>query len=165
MSSKVNDFECLRELILLEEFKNCIADCIVVHLNKQKSNSLSAAAVLADEYVLTHKTAFPLEKPRSSSVNVGSVSKPQGLNKEERECFYCHKAGHVIADCLTLKRKEQMSKSVPQLKCVGLINSKTKTVDISGDNDMPDLCFEPFILKGSVSLPSEPADERPVRIL
>lgn len=87
VSSEVNDFESLRELILLEEFKNCIPDRIVVHLNEQRSNLLAAAAVLADEYVLTHKTAFPMEKPCSSSVNTGSMSKPQGLNKEKRKCF------------------------------------------------------------------------------
>ncbi len=27
--------------------------------------------------------------------------------REERECFYCHKTGHVIADCLALRRKQQ----------------------------------------------------------
>lgn len=38
-------------------------------------------------------------------------SKPRGL-KEERECCYCHQVGHVIANCLTLKRREQSSRSV-----------------------------------------------------
>lgn len=33
-SSKVNDFEQLRELVLLEDFKNTLPDKIVVHLNE-----------------------------------------------------------------------------------------------------------------------------------
>lgn len=56
---KADDFNSLRKLILLEEFKKCLPERIVVNLKGQKVNSLSAAAVLADEYVLTHKT-FPI---------------------------------------------------------------------------------------------------------
>ena len=55
---KVSDFNALRELILLEDFKRCLSERIVVYLNEQKAGILSAAAVLADEYVLTHKFAF-----------------------------------------------------------------------------------------------------------
>ena len=64
---KVTDVHALRELVVLEEFKNCLPDRIVVYLNEQKVSSLSAASVLADEYVLTHKSVFPSasEKPRA----------------------------------------------------------------------------------------------------
>lgn len=58
VASKVNDFSSLRELILLEEFKNCLPERVVVYLNEQKETSLSQAAVLADEFVLTHKNVF-----------------------------------------------------------------------------------------------------------
>ena len=44
---------------LLEEFTNCISDKIALYLNKQKVTSSSETAVLADEFVLTHKTVFP----------------------------------------------------------------------------------------------------------
>ena len=57
-SCKVTDFSSLRELILLEEFKKCLPDRVVVYLNEQKVDRLSSAAVLADEYALTHKTVF-----------------------------------------------------------------------------------------------------------
>jgi len=52
---KVTTFDQLKELILMEEFKNCISEKIVVYLNEQKVLSLSEAAVFADEFVLTHK--------------------------------------------------------------------------------------------------------------
>lgn len=108
---KVNDVNALRELILLEDFKNCLSERIVVYLNEQKVSTLSAAAVLADEYVLTHKSVFPPVSAVSHLPSPPRPSKPRGL-KEERECCYCHQVGHVIANCLTLKRREQSSRSV-----------------------------------------------------
>lgn len=36
-ASSVSDFNQLKGLILLEEFKNCVPDCVVVYLKKQKS--------------------------------------------------------------------------------------------------------------------------------
>lgn len=39
-SSKVTQFDQLRELVLLEEFKNCLPDKIVLYLNEQKVISL-----------------------------------------------------------------------------------------------------------------------------
>lgn len=50
--------EDLRELILLEEFKSLLAEKIVIYLNKQKVTSLAAATVLADEFLLPHKSVF-----------------------------------------------------------------------------------------------------------
>ncbi len=40
--------------MLLEYFKGCLSDNLV-HLNKQKLSSLAEAAVLVDEFVLSHK--------------------------------------------------------------------------------------------------------------
>lgn len=53
-SSKVSTFEQLRELILVEDFKNCLPENIVVHLNETKVTKLTHAAVITDEFVLTH---------------------------------------------------------------------------------------------------------------
>lgn len=57
-TSKVVTFEQLKELILLEEFKNCLPEKIMVYFNKQKVSSLSEAAVFSDEFVLTHRVVF-----------------------------------------------------------------------------------------------------------
>ena len=48
----------MRELMLLEEFKNCVPERNVVNLNEQKVSTLRQAAILADEFALTHKSAF-----------------------------------------------------------------------------------------------------------
>lgn len=48
-ASKVITFEQLKELMLLEEFKNCLPEKIVIYLIEQKVSSLSEAAVFADD--------------------------------------------------------------------------------------------------------------------
>ncbi len=64
-ASKVTTFEQLKELILVEEFKNCISEKIV-YLNEQKVSSLADAAVFADEFVLTHKCHKQRQKQQVS---------------------------------------------------------------------------------------------------
>ena len=54
-SSKVTDFAQLRELMLLEEFKKWLPERIVLYLSGQRVTTVAEAAVLADEFVLTHK--------------------------------------------------------------------------------------------------------------
>lgn len=50
-SSKAEDFTTLRELVLLEDFKQCLPERMVLYLNEQKVTALPHAAVLADEFV------------------------------------------------------------------------------------------------------------------
>ncbi len=57
-SSKIINFEQLRELVLIEDFKNSLSDKIVVFLNEKKVYTLAEAAVSSDEFVLTHKNVF-----------------------------------------------------------------------------------------------------------
>lgn len=87
---------------------------------------------------------------------------------EAHECF-CHKKGHVIADCLTLKRKQQFPPCSSQPKGMGLIKTVSLPVtEMSQDgdeDDEPDSRFKPFISKGFVSLTGDPKDQQPVRIL
>lgn len=106
-----NDFESLRQLVLLEDFKGSLPEKVVMFLNEQKVSTLSKAAVLADEFVLTHKNVFssPPRSDRSSASratraepSLPSLEKARGPRLSQPgsgECFYCHKRGHVIADC------------------------------------------------------------------
>ncbi len=55
-ASKVNTFQGVQELIPLEDFKNCLPESLVVHLNDLIF--LVEAPVMADEYVLTHTLFF-----------------------------------------------------------------------------------------------------------
>ena len=167
-SCKVADYKSLREMVLVEEFKRCLPDRIVVYLNEQKVSSLSCAAVLADEYVLTHKAAFG---PQTGGVSDGRRSSASGqtsnsVQKDDRECYYCHKTGHVIANCLTRKGKESgRNTQFAPPKGIGLIKAEPNSPQTFSDGDTLEECFKPFTFDGLVSLACDPANKRPVRIL
>ncbi len=58
-ATKTTAFEDLQELVLLEDFKSCVPESLVVHLNEKRIPKLSEAVILADEFILTHRTVFP----------------------------------------------------------------------------------------------------------
>uniref|UniRef100_A0AAQ4R8V1 CCHC-type domain-containing protein n=1 Tax=Gasterosteus aculeatus aculeatus TaxID=481459 RepID=A0AAQ4R8V1_GASAC len=163
-ASKASTYATLRELTLLEDFKSHLPDDIVVHLNEQKVATMAHAAVMADEYALTHKTVFypstPTHGPRpSNSQAVRTSSSPaaqpftRGPSKAERECFYCRLPGHLIADCPTLKAKPKGPLSPSLSKGVGFVGPKK-----------PSVVYSPFLSKGWVSLCDE-ASQQPITIL
>ena len=57
-SQGVKDFKLLRALMIMEDYKNCLPERVATYRNEQKMTEVSKAKVLADEYVLTHKTEF-----------------------------------------------------------------------------------------------------------
>ncbi|CAJ1076939.1 uncharacterized protein LOC118558122 [Xyrichtys novacula] len=168
----------MRELILLEEFKKCLPERIVVYLNEQKESSVTKAAVLADEFILTHKSVFSLPTPRvlhpmserrnrSPKLMRKSTSPAAG---ESRECFYCHEPGHLIAACPTLRKKGQHKNGKPPAG-VGFINTVSPPVTLPESlpeaevNVEVDPRFKPFVSQGFVSVTGEEADKVPVTIL
>ncbi|KAK7926200.1 hypothetical protein WMY93_008510 [Mugilogobius chulae] len=161
-ASKVSTFASLRELLLIEEFKNCLPERILVYLNEQKVSTLQQAAISADEFALTHKAAFtrePVSKQTERPVhsNFQSSTKPE----KPKQCFYCHKFGHLVAECETLKRKQP----VPKPKGVNLIKtvSAVSIPPVCSPVVSPDECFKPFIFEAFVSVPGEV--KRPVMVL
>lgn len=92
--------------MLVVEFKNCVPERTIVYLNEQKATTLQQAATLADEFVLSHRNVFPRREPlhRDSQQKVSDTQPvvgnvPRLSLTVERQCFYCHKTGHLIADC------------------------------------------------------------------
>lgn len=67
-ASNVKDLNPLKKLLLLEDLKNCLSERIVTYLNEQKVTSLSQAGILADEYLLTHKSVFALARPENTPI-------------------------------------------------------------------------------------------------
>ena len=109
---------------------------------------MEAAARLADNYALTHKVSFinksyPSRRPfcpqsrskHSPSNPSGSYSqtftpkpKSSGENKDQNLlsqpiCNYCKKTGHIMPECLHLKRKKEKQKG---LKPTGLTSLQSK---------------------------------------
>ncbi len=134
---------------------------MVVYLSEQNVNSLSQAAVLADEFVLTHKGVFSVTRTernmaRAPLKNLSAWIKPvTSQSKEVRDCFYCHKHGHLIADCLVLRRKQQAQnpKSVALLKTV-------PSSELSSCTDVLHTSYKPFVMTGFVSMSGKEEDRR-----
>lgn len=145
----------LTELILLEEFKKCLPDRIVVYLNEQKVASLTNAAVLADEFILTHKSIFTVP---SRHFNYRKVKSPPLVRKnppvsvvvESHECYYCHEVGHLIAGCPVLKRKGHVKSNkgaggVGFIETASALEGCADTAPESEMNSKVDACFKPFM--------------------
>ena len=120
------DFEKLRQLILIEEFKACVPPGIKTYIDEQKASTLHQAAVLADDYSLTHRNAFaPADSSGSagsrddkSAASPSSNNTPFGKHRNQHDnrinlkshsmvCDYCKRRGHVMAECWLLQQKSK----------------------------------------------------------
>ena len=114
-------------MVLLEEFKDKVRPDIRSHLDEQKVEELEKAAVMADDYALTHKMSSKSGNPQQkryhgsgnrenisrnmddrkrqgkSTENVGLVSKVEPL--KPISCGHCGKPGHIITNCWKLGGK------------------------------------------------------------
>uniref|UniRef100_A0A669BC36 CCHC-type domain-containing protein n=1 Tax=Oreochromis niloticus TaxID=8128 RepID=A0A669BC36_ORENI len=171
MACKAADLVSVRELILIEEFKNCVSERTAVYLNEQKVSTLQQAATLADEFAPVHKASIVKQERRDTLAKASGASGEQGTRGEvpvprprsDRKCFYCFKSGHLIADCKAYRRRQPAS-TPHKSKGMGLIKIASP-VNRPLSTETPDECFKPFIFKGAVSLSGEPKDECTVTIL
>lgn len=88
LACKADSLSSVRDLMLVEEFKNCVPERTVVYLKEQKLTNLQHTATLADEFILTHRNVFPrcdsLHRDSNWKVGdtqpvVGNVSQPHVL--------------------------------------------------------------------------------------
>ena len=128
-------YERLRQMVLLEEFKNRVHSAIKNSITEQKTSTLSKAAEMADEYFLSHNHLLQKGSPQqtfqrtfhsnknrfevSSSSPKTTDSKPSDTkftfqksqwnsSQDHRPtCFYCRKKGHVISECITRQRDQK----------------------------------------------------------
>ena len=192
-----SDHEKLRQLMLVEEFKRCINSDIKSFLDEKQVETLEAAARLADDYALTHKVSFinksnpsrrpffphsgskhsPSNTPGSHSQTITPKPKPLGENKNQNPlsqpiCNYCKRTGHIISECLHLKRKKEKQEG---LKPTGLTSLRSKPQSCVKEEDLiqterPETdsvmeIYEPFLSDGFVSLNSDYAQSTPIKIL
>ena len=192
-SKKIDqNYDKLRQLVLVEEFKRCIQSDVKTFLDEKQVETLEEAARLADDYYLTHKVSF-IAKPKPTSSHPqnkfmsGNSSgmpsqtntpKPNSTSETKSQyplsrptCNYCKKPGHLVSECLKLKRKLERDEAKP----TGLTtfrprpqsSIKTNTIDIvtkpKSDSTME--IFEPFMLNGFVSLSGDNCPPTPIKIL
>ena len=79
------EFEKLKQIVLLEEFK--VRPDIRSHLDEQKVEELEKAAVMADDYALTHKmnskSGNPQQKRYYGSGNRENISQIQMIERDK----------------------------------------------------------------------------------
>uniref|UniRef100_A0A8L0DMS3 ribonuclease H n=1 Tax=Oncorhynchus mykiss TaxID=8022 RepID=A0A8L0DMS3_ONCMY len=186
-ASAVVTFQGLCDLIMLEQFKDTIPDRIATYINEQKVKNVAEAAVLADEYVLTHKSVFAeprirkewgrsdrfgLRSPRyfgSRAEFYSTKVEPDSHGKADfgQECHYCKGSGHWKNECPLLRSKAAYAKSKPTALAAPVPHQFThdsfpqaqEKVKVHIDPD-----YLPFITKGFVSMLGS-KDLVPVKIL
>ena len=192
-SKKIDqNFDKLRQLMLVEEFKRCIQSDVKTFLAEKQVETLEEAARLADDYYLTHKVSF-IAKPKPTSSHPQSkfmsgnssgmpsqsnTSKPNSTSETKsqyplsRSTFnYCKKPGHLVSVCLKLKRKLERDEAKPTglttLRPRPQFSIKTNTTDIvtKPKFDSTVEIFEPFMLNGFVSLSGDNCPPTPIKIL
>ena len=98
------DAEKLRQLILAEEFLNCVPE-VRVHLSERKTDVTYEMAALADEYILTHRKTCTGNRGKFKA-ELGPEEKPKEENRRTFQsssrtvvCYKCGKAGHIAMRC------------------------------------------------------------------
>ena len=192
-SKKIDqNYDKLRQLMLVEEFKRCIQSDVKTSLCEKQVQTLEKAARLADDYYLTHKVFFIAKpKPTSSHSQNKSMSgnssgmpsqsnttKPNSTSETKSQyplsrptCNYCKKPGHLVSECLKLKKKLDRDEAKPTglttLRPRPQSSIKTNTIDIvtKPKSDCTMEIFEPFMLNGVVSLSGDNCPPTPIKIL
>jgi len=153
----------------VEEFKNCVSNEVKTYLDEHKAETLQQAAVLADEYTLTHKRVFPpksenadqrtrslagqLFPTRNSSPynlksnDTGDANKKRIKPFSGSTCHYCKWKGHIMSKCWALEKKEKTKKSDMIVTKPGVLNKCPVVEKTSEEND-----FKPFISECKLSL-------------
>ena len=82
-STKVDGgFDNLRQLIFLEDFKNCISSDTNAHIDEQNAPTLDAAACMADEYALIKLILVLSQNGHFQKGNVNSKQVNKNKNYE-----------------------------------------------------------------------------------
>ena len=107
-------------------------------------------------------------KPRFSGENKGQSPLSQPI------CNYCKQSGHIISECIALKRKREKERQ-ESLKPTGLTSSRLKPQSTiqdenpilakTSETDTVMEIYEPFLSDGSVSLNSDFAQSIHIKIL
>ena len=73
-SQKINEeYDRLKQLLLIEEFKRCIPNDIKTYLDEHKVTNLDEASKMADEYAITHKSSLQRNYGNSRGSHSGNV--------------------------------------------------------------------------------------------
>ena len=109
-----------------------------MYLDEQKADGLHQAAVLADDYSLTHKNSFLRPGQQVSSLVSEEINRRsravRGRNNGQGRgrpdtllggpvCYYCKRRGHVMAECQVLEKKNGRTSNVTVSAKTGLVRT------------------------------------------
>ena len=155
------------------------------YIDERKAETLNQAAVLVDDYTLTHKTAFRQSSSQvqpTSSTDM-SNSHPHQMNSckgyqrynsfssgngragtfpQGPKCHYCKKRGHVMAECWLLRNNSQ-GQQQQTFKSDMLVTQAKPPSTYSVAQEQPVGCsrnvdeYTPFISEGYILIPGSTA--------
>ena len=107
------DFDKLKNLVLVEEFKKQLPTEIRTHLNDLDIHELKTCAVKADEFALSHKlfahSNRTAQRQNHAGKWKGTPPHQNDANKSNNlsnvQCFSCKNFGHYKNTCPQLKKK------------------------------------------------------------
>ncbi|VDH90407.1 Hypothetical predicted protein [Mytilus galloprovincialis] len=186
-----NNFDNLRQLMLLEEFKQCVHLDLKTHLDDKTVGTIHDAAVISDNYTLSHKRSFKGQNVNTSSGNYKNQStertdsKPVAQNKSQSSynmsspkfdtfekksliCAYCKKNGHLMADCFRLQKKNERDNKPKSSACTTPYITSTLECPAS-QAFKSSFCdymeeYKPFMSDGFISIVDD-TTLQPIRIL
>ena len=92
---RADNLTSVHVLMLLEEFKDCLPEHVVIYLNEQEVATLQQAAYLAGEFTLTHNSVFVKgdsfthdDLEPLCDVPVAQAYVPQLDGRVEKLCFF-----------------------------------------------------------------------------
>ena len=110
-----DNYEKLKNLMLLEEFLRCIGVDVKTHIANRGVDQADMAARLADDYVLINHPKHQVkrfEKPPQGNANEpntrsyqNNTQKKQIETAQQVVCQHCNKVGHTRKECWLLNKK------------------------------------------------------------
>ena len=176
-AAEVDDYDSLRELIVLEQFKNSVPERVATHISEQKVRKVLEAAAIADDYVLIHQNTNAAERRGQPAHGSGTGVPAGGFTGQSRTvqsgagnfggfrsgdkvCDVCHKRGHLRADCYSLKSSRYPFGPGMQAKGAGLAvpgqHHEPNAVPVDSQVQCADTAvldpYAPFVRMGYVSM-------------
>lgn len=152
----VKTFEDLSHLMVLEQFRDTVPSRVAIYINERNVETPEQAAILADEFVLTHKSVFADVYAQTATV-VRSPSKNDRVFSARfdpmKTCNYCREKGHWKLDCPVLEKISRRNVARSPVNSAVSVAPVQAEKSFGKDSNAEFLSsYLPFITEGRVSL-------------